>query len=206
MRVLLAVAGVALVLILWVISVPVWGTVVTLLLWDALAVVFLARQFYTIRRARSTESSWLLPARWMRLRYGALLVASAAGLSSGLLVVTVDALAADVDTSYPHLATLRILAALTVLLAWLTLHTGYAMHYANLYFTHDTGLTFPGPTRTPNLLDFTYFSFTIGTAFATSDTTITTHPLRHAALWHSILAFFYNTAVLGIAITAFTGK
>jgi uncharacterized membrane protein len=25
-------------------------------------------------------------------------------------------------------------------------------------------------------------------------------------LWHSVLSFFYNAAVLGIAISAFTGK
>ncbi len=203
-RGLLAVAGVALNLVLWVLSVPQLVTVTALAGWDVLALAFLFRQLRAMRRGRiegESASDWLLPVRGMQLRYGAVIVASAAGLSSGLMIVIVDQ---EPDWSFT-LETIRILAALTVVLAWLILHTGYAMHYANIYFAYGEGMTFPG-TAAPNFLDFAYFAFTIGATFATSDVEVTNRRIRHAVIWHSVLSFFYNAAVLGIAIGAFTGK
>ncbi|MFC9690536.1 DUF1345 domain-containing protein [Kribbella sp. NPDC056951] len=206
-RALLAAAGVVLLPVLWVPHFLVGATIPALLGWDVLALAFLSRQIWTMRRGRvaaDTEGAptWLLSARLMRLRFGALLVASAAGLSSGMLIVAVDA---DDDGTQWDLWIIRLLAATTVVLAWLILHVGYAMHYANIYFGTGNGITFPG-TSTPNFLDFAYFAFTIGATFATSDAEITSRRLRHAVIWHSVLSFFYNAAVLGIAIGAFTGK
>lgn len=205
---LLAMAGVVLLVVLWVASVPPKVTVLTLVAWDALALLFVARQVHAMRRGRTaTEqpSDWLLPARWMRFRFGAVVLASAAGLSSGLLIVTVDSIEAELEDSFASLSAIRALAAVAVVLAWLILHSGYSMHYANLYFERVGGIRFPG-VETPNFLDFAYFAFTIGATFATSDVEITDRRIRHAVLWHSVLAFFYNAAVIGIAIGAFTGK
>jgi uncharacterized membrane protein len=206
-RALLAVAGVVLVPVVWVAEIPEAAIVPALLGWDILALAFLSRQLWIMRRGRTAADTeglpaWLPSARLMRLRFGALIVASAAGLSSGKLIVLVDA--ADDGTSW-HLWTVRVLAAVTVVLAWLILHTGYAMHYANIYFADGEGITFPG-VGTPNFLDFAYFAFTIGATFATSDVEISGRRVRHAVIWHSVLSFFYNAAVLGIAIGAFTGK
>lgn len=203
-RGLLVVAGVALNLVLWVVTVPQLMTAAALAGWDVLALAFLFRQLRAMRRGRIEGEStpdWLLPVRGMRLRYGALIVTSAAGLSSGLIIVIVD----QSEEWSLTLATIRILAALTVVLAWLILHTGYAMHYANIYFAHGEGMNFPG-TPAPNFLDFAYFAFTLGATFATSDVEVTNRRIRHAVIWHSVLSFFYNAAVLGIAIGAFTGK
>jgi uncharacterized membrane protein len=55
-----------------------------------------------------------------------------------------------------------------------------------------------------NLLDFTYFSFTVGTSFAASDVEIRARSIRYIVLVHSILSFFYNAAILGIAIGVVT--
>lgn len=203
-RVLLAVAGVALLPVLWVVSVPQYVTLAMLAGWDVLALAFLFRQVRAMRRGRvgdESEPDWLLPVRLMRRRYGALIVASATGLSSGLLIVTVDQ---REDWSLT-LEGIRVLAALTAVLAWLILHTGYAMHYANIYFAYGKGMNFPG-TSTPNFLDFGYFAITLGATFATSDVEVTNRRVRHAVIWHSVLSFFYNAAVLGLAIGAFTGK
>ncbi|MFB6719074.1 DUF1345 domain-containing protein [Kribbella sp. NPDC056345] len=206
-RVLLAAAGIVLLPVLWVENFLVTWTIPSLMVWDVLALAFLARQVWIMRRGRAaadTEGTpaWLLSARLMRLRYGALLIASAAGLSSGLLIVAVDR---DDDGTQWDLWIVRLLAATTVVLAWLILHVGYAMHYANIYFSTGHGIAFPG-TGTPNFLDFAYFAFTIGATFATSDVEVTNRRVRHAVIWHSVLSFFYNAAVLGIAIGAFTGK
>jgi uncharacterized membrane protein len=212
MRALLAAAGVVLLPVLWVPKFLDNATIPALVGWDLLALIFLSRQLCSMRRGRTavdadaetganTAPAWLLPQRLMRLRFGALIVASAAGLSSGLLIVAIDA--DDHGTWYEWI--IRLLAAVTVVLAWLILHTGYAMHYANIYFASGEGIAFPG-TRTPNFLDFAYFAFTIGATFATSDVEISSRRVRHAVIWHSVLSFFYNAAVLGIAIGAFTGK
>ncbi|GAB3931308.1 DUF1345 domain-containing protein [Kribbella albertanoniae] len=206
-RALLAAAGVVLLPVLWVPNFLVTWTIPSLMVWDILALAFLARQVWSMRRGRKAADAegtpdWLLSARLMRLRYGALLVASAAGLSSGMLIVSVDA---EDDGTQWDVWIIRLLAATTVVLAWLILHVGYAMHYANLYFGTGHGVTFPG-TSTPNFLDFAYFAFTIGATFATSDVEVTNRRVRHAVIWHSVLSFFYNAAVLGIAIGAFTGK
>lgn len=206
-RVLLAVAGVVLLLVLWIPSTTDPQIIQALVGWDVLGLVFLSRQVWIMRRGRAAADAevapkWLLPARFVRLRFGALLVASAAGLASGKLIVLVDTI--DEGDSW-NLWTIRLLAAATVVLAWLILHLGYAMHYANIYFGNGQGITFPG-TQTPNFLDFAYFAFTIGATFATSDVEITNRRVRHAVIWHSVMSFFYNAAVLGIAIGAFTGK
>ncbi len=200
-------AGVVLLPVLWVENFLDTGTIPALLAWDVLAVAFLSRQVWNMRRGRTaadTEGTptWLLSARLMRLRFGGLLVASAAGLSSGMLIVAVDA---QDDGTYWDLWIIRLLAATTVVLAWLILHTGYAMHYANIYFAHGKGMNFPG-TQAPNFLDFAYFALTLGATFATSDVVVTNRRIRHAVIWHSVLSFFYNAAVLGLAIGAFTGK
>ncbi|MET7279798.1 DUF1345 domain-containing protein [Kribbella sp. NPDC005582] len=205
-RALLAAAGVVLLPVLWVPNFLDTMTRPALLGWDVLALVFLSRQLWIMRRGRvapDTEGApkWLPSARWMRPRFGALLVASAAGLSSGLLIVSIDI----EETGDWYIWIIRLLAATTVILAWLILHAGYAMHYANIYFASGHGIKFPG-TEKPNFLDFAYFAFTIGATFATSDVEVTNRRIRHAVIWHSVLSFFYNAAVLGIAIGAFTGK
>jgi uncharacterized membrane protein len=210
-RALLPVAGIALLVILWIVGGGTHLLALTLGGWDVLALLFLARQVLLMRRGSGDLSEggedevprWVLSAGAIRARYGALLVASGAGLSAGLLIVTLDNFAPDEALASDSVV--RILAAATVVLAWLILHTGYAMHYATLYFSRGRGLSFPGTTL-PNFLDFNYFSFAIGAAFATSDVEVCGRPIRHAVLWHSVLSFFYNAAVLGIAISTFTGK
>ncbi|MER7243289.1 DUF1345 domain-containing protein [Kribbella sp. NPDC000426] len=203
-RVLLAAAGLAVLVVLWIVGGGRHVLLITLAGWDLLAAIFLTRQLLLVRRGRTGDddpSRWLLPRRSMTARFAAVLLASAAGLSSGLLIVTLDSLDEDAGS----FSAVRPFAALTVVLAWLILHAGYAMHYADLYFYEDKGLAFP-EVETPNLLDFSYFAFAIGAAFATSDVEVRSRRLRYAVLWHSVVAFFYNAAVLGIAISTFTGK
>lgn len=89
------------------------------------------------------------------------------------------------------------LNALAVLIAWLLLHTGYALYYAYLYYRQEAGeggLTFPGEAN-PDYPDFAYFAFTVGVSFATSDVEVTNRAVRRTVLGHSILSFVYNTAI-----------
>ena len=94
------------------------------------------------------------------------------------------------------------LCVLGVATSWALLNTSYAMYYTHLYYRDDeapSGLYFPGGEK-PGTMDFAYFAFTLGTAFATSDVQITSSEVRRVALFHSVLAFFYNTAILALVI------
>ncbi|MBE8521401.1 DUF1345 domain-containing protein [Amycolatopsis sp. H6(2020)] len=74
-----------------------------------------------------------------------------------------------------------------------------------LHYRAAPGLRFPATER-PNLLDFAYFAFTVGTSFATSDVEVQARPIRYTVLTHSVVSFVYNTAILGIAVGVITGK
>ncbi|VTZ27929.1 conserved membrane hypothetical protein [Methylocella tundrae] len=107
------------------------------------------------------------------------------------------------------------LAAATIISAWTFIHLTYALHYAHEYFDeldaepgkepHEAGgLKFPG-TDDPDYFDFLYFSFIIGVASQTADVEITAKEMRRVSLLHSILSFFFNSAVLAITINIAAG-
>ncbi len=98
------------------------------------------------------------------------------------------------------------LCAVTMLLAWLILHVGYARRYRRDYHQlGGRGLDFP-QTPHPQLVDFLYLAVTIGTTFATSDVTITSRSVRWTAMIHSVLGFLYNAVVLAVAFKVITGS
>jgi uncharacterized membrane protein len=107
------------------------------------------------------------------------------------------------------------LAGATILSAWFFIHLIYASHYAHEYFDEleqdpgkeprdAGGLHFPC-TDHPDYLDFVYFSFIIGVASQTADVEITSKEMRRVSLMHSILAFFFNSAVLALTINIAAG-
>src|SRR6478735_11943077 len=91
----------------------------------------------------------------------------------------------------------EVLAVLAMICAWMMLHAGYARLYERLYYQQDPGggLQFPANSQ-PNFADFIYFSFTLGATFAVSDVNITDRRIRWHVTIHSVVSFFYNSAVL----------
>ncbi len=102
-----------------------------------------------------------------------------------------------------------VLAVVTVLLAWLTMHTIAAVHYAHLYYApsrdpHDEdgdagGLVFPG-TPVPDFSDFLYYAFVVGMTAQVSDVQVNARRMRRATLGHSVLSFLFNTVLLALAV------
>ena len=88
-------------------------------------------------------------------------------------------------------------------LGWATLHVLAAFRYAHLYYAPDPngGLDFPG-TKSPDIWDFLYFSFTIGMTAQVSDVVVTTGGLRKVVIVHGIGSFFFNTVILALAVNA----
>lgn len=100
------------------------------------------------------------------------------------------------------------LALAGVPLGWCTLNTIAAFHYADLYYApRDNGpesvrgLDFPG-CKEPGVWEFLYYSFTIGTTAQTSDTNVLDTKMRRATLAHSVVSFFYNAAIIAMAVNA----
>ena len=62
------------------------------------------------------------------------------------------------------------------------------------------GLDFPGE-REPDYWDFVYFAFVIGMTCQVSDVQVTARELRHLVTAQGIIAFFYNTTVVALAVS-----
>lgn len=93
----------------------------------------------------------------------------------------------------------RIVAALSIVSAWLLLQSGFNRLYADSYFRRG-GLEFPG-TDKPGLIEFVYFTFSIGATFQTSDTNVNTTHMRWLVTLHAIVCFIYNTVLLAFAVS-----
>jgi uncharacterized membrane protein len=98
------------------------------------------------------------------------------------------------------------LAALTILLSWLVTQVVFTFHYAHEFYRPDDnaehragGLDFP-KDPSPDYWDFFYFATSLGAASQTSDVAIRTKALRRLVTLHAIISFFFNTAVLALAI------
>jgi uncharacterized membrane protein len=93
-----------------------------------------------------------------------------------------------------------------VVLGWFLIHTLLTFRYAHMYYFDDDGdneadrgLKFPG-TGSPNDFDFAYFSFVIGMTFQVSDVEITDAGVRRYVLYHALISFAYNTAILALVV------
>ena len=95
----------------------------------------------------------------------------------------------------------------SVLLIWIALHHGFAVHYASLHFKHHPRngdersksiFEFPGG-HAPVFFDFVYVAYTVGMTFEMSDVGARTTEVRKIVVVQSLLAFLYTT----IAISAF---
>jgi uncharacterized membrane protein len=173
------------------------GSLSVLIIWESIAAVYLIAGF-VLSRPRSVTGrasgrsgvldtlSWVLP-----------LAASLVGISSAIHVLVVRGLK---ESSQSHGVVLAVAASLAIIISWHLLHTGFAQIYESSLARRpeEPGLTFPSKPA-PTFADFLYFSFTIGTSFATSDITVNTSRMRWAVLVHSIISFFYNALVVAVA-------
>ncbi|GAB10567.1 hypothetical protein GOARA_061_00060 [Gordonia araii NBRC 100433] len=176
--------------LVYVLSSEVWA----LITWEALAAIYLATGFALAwngeQPSRVSRSELRMAARWS---WALPLISSFAGVNSAVL-----ALVARHDAAQNDIA-LSVAASIGVVLSWGLLNTGFAQMYeaADIASEHDA-IEFPGNDR-PVFLNYLYFSFTVGTSFATSDVTVKTLPARRLVLIHSVLSFFYNALVVAVA-------
>jgi uncharacterized membrane protein len=188
------------------VSVPTW----TVAVWDlfaacsvvlAWAVIVTQDPFQTRRTAKLEDASRTLLF---------VLVVSAA-------VASLFAVAAMLEQAKGH-ARSRLaghigLSVGAVVLSWILIHTVFALRYAHHYYSGARdkprdevagGLLFPDES-TPDYLDFAYFAFIIGMTCQVSDVQICARGLRRMALWHGLIAFLFNTAILALFVNIVAG-
>jgi uncharacterized membrane protein len=114
------------------------------------------------------------------------------------------------------LALRLMFAALTILASWTLTHTIFALHYTHHYYGDDEsregiqdrgGVQFPGKNDDlPDYWDFLYFSFVVGMTCQVSDVQVTSKTMRRMVLSHGVLAFFFNTFILALAVNFVAGS
>jgi uncharacterized membrane protein len=162
--------------------------------WATLATGYLSVGWFRVRRQRLRDVP--VPHRSQLMRRFSIfftVAASVTGLSAALSVI------ANKDTGELG-DVVTGLGVAVVLCAWLLLHVGYARYYAQW-----TDLRFPR-TQEPQLIDFMYFSFTVGVSFAANDVEVCSRALRWTVMVHSVASFLYNAIVLAVAVGIITGK
>lgn len=97
----------------------------------------------------------------------------------------------------------------TILLSWAFIHSVFALHYAHEYYgagrdNQTGGLAFPGKEE-PDYWDFLYYALVVAMTAQVSDVQITDKTLRRLTTAHGTISFFFNAAVLALAVNIVSG-
>ena len=100
------------------------------------------------------------------------------------------------------------LAGTSIVLSWLFFSVVFAQQYAHSDHLErlrgKPGLLFPGDA-TPDYWDYLYFAVVLSMTFQTSDVNIADRGLRHMALLHSVVAFFFNVFIIALTVNVVAG-
>ena len=165
---------------------------------DVAALVFLVWVWSTIATADAAATSRLARTEDAS-RAAADLVLIGAG--AGSLLAVGFTLGQAGDAGPPGRGLLTALAIVSVVLAWLSVHTIYLLRYARDYYSPpEGGIDFHG--EAPDYVDFAYLALTIGMTFQISDTDITAKRVRRAALRHALLSYVFGTVIVAITVSS----
>ncbi|MBB5637954.1 putative membrane protein [Pedobacter cryoconitis] len=180
-----------------------------ILVWIGYAVTQLSLSWATILRVHPLEMKAVSKAQDNNRTLIFVFVLVAALMSLFVVVILLK--------STQHLTgnalSLHILLSIgAVMCAWALVHTIFVFRYAHLYYElkenspskYKEGLEFP-EEKTPDYLDFTYFSFVIGMTFQVSDVEISSRRIRRLALMHSLVSFAFNTVIVALSINIISG-
>jgi uncharacterized membrane protein len=167
--------------------------------YDAAALFYVARVWHKIWRLDAAETA-KIAAREDPIRALAdLVLLVAALLSLGAIAVA----AVQSHNAHGSLRDVEVgLAAGSVAVSWLLVHTIFALMYARLYYGGagvEGGIEFENRVRPP-YSDFAYLAFTIGMTFQVSDTDLQTAEFRRLALRHALLSYLFGAIILAASI------
>jgi uncharacterized membrane protein len=80
-------------------------------------------------------------------------------------------------------------------------HTLYTLIYAKIYFREKPvgGIDF-NTDHPPRYSDFAYVAYTVGMAFAVSDTNLTSSQMRATALKHGLLSYLFGSVIVASVV------
>lgn len=181
----------------FLILLSVWCTIATL--YEVVALIVLGRL-----SKRPTAPEGHRPSRIEVSRVARIVSLTATILSSLIgLFAAFSVLGLHNDPTVGSL--IDVVGVWAMLLAWGFLHWGFAQVYYQRYYAADEPpFRFPN-TPHPRIVDFVYFSFTVGTSFAASDVEVLTSRARWTIVWHSVISFFFNGLIIVLALNTITG-
>jgi uncharacterized membrane protein len=124
-------------------------------------------------------------------------VVSLAGMAMGLIKAR--------QSTQPLEAVLTVVAVLTVALSWCVVHTMYTLRYAHLYYRDPVGGISFHTDQPPDYHDFAYLAFTVGMAFAVSDTDLTGRQIRRTCTRHALVSYLFGAVIVGLTINVMAG-
>jgi uncharacterized membrane protein len=127
-------------------------------------------------------------------------------LTLAVVVYVTVALFVAVNDASPDVLRLS-LGTVSVVLAWLMIHTMWGMHYAWEYYAapdkgveeQQGGLEFSGNDE-PDGADFIYFALVVAMTAQTSDTEVASRAMRRIVTGHSLFSYLFNTVVIAAAV------
>ena len=179
----------------------IWNAGMYCFLFQSWAVMLKATPETMSRRAKLNDDG----------RFVILFLITAAACAS---ILAIGFIIHDVKKLAPGLLFLHIAVSVsTIIGSWLLVHTIFASHYARDYYQDDPstpeiddigGLDFPNCIM-PDYWDFLYYSFVIGMTSQVSDVQIRSRQIRRLSLFHGVLSFFFNTAIVAMSINIIAG-
>jgi len=172
-----------------------------LLAWCGIAGTFVGLAWATMLKAESGRTRQIAT-REDESRFTADLVVLAASLASlvGVAFILVKASSAKGLA----VAGMTGLGVVSVVLAWVMVHTVFTLRYAHLYYSGDGGIDF-NEKDDPDYRDFAYLAFTIGMTYQVSDTDLQTKAIRRTALKQGLLSYLFGTAIIAMTINIVAG-
>ena len=174
------------------------------LMWD---LVTLYRKTWTL----SLQDTRQVFGRWQSVEsYVALRSVALVFMSVGLLCFCINDIH-DKKNILPDYVQIFI-TFISLFLAWLQLHNGFAIYYAKSYFEQNPyelkndepqqAFVFQGTE--PSFSDFLYVAYSIGLTYSMTDCSVEDSAIRRVVIIHCIAAFLFASTVLSIILSLVT--
>lgn len=134
-------------------------------------------------------------------RAGAEIILLSAGVAS-LVAIGFVLFQVHATQIQSHQLWLTAIAIVSVVAAWVLIHTVYTLRYATVFYSKGIDGTIEFiHDKQPTYSDFAYFSFIIGMTYQVSDTTVSGTGFRKTVLRHSLLSYLFGTVIIATTIS-----
>lgn len=165
--------------------------------WDVAAVVLLAWIWLVVGRLDAHRTRAVATREDDSRVAVEVLLLSAAVISLAGVGSTI--VKADQTTGATHVE-LLVASVLTVVLSWALVHSLFTLRYARLYYTDPVGGVDFHSDDPPDYQDFAYLAFTVGMAFAVSDTDIGDRSVRRTILHHALISYLFGVVIIAVLV------